>query len=355
PRWARLLRANEKALVRSPGAYLGALRRSLGLSSPLAPRDLLWRAFYFVEGVALWGECHSHQIRHIHAHHANAAADVAMVAADLGTRIEPEAPWTWSFTMHGPTEFYDRRHYLLAEKARDALFVACISDFARGQLMAISRPEDWPRFEVVHVGIPLAEFTPAGDGAAPDGDPRILVLGRLDSVKGQAVLLEAFAGLIGGGRRAALEVAGAGGSLAELEAEATRLGIAERVDFLGPVSQARLRELYERTTIFCLPSFAEGVPVVLMEAMAMEVPVVTTRITGIPELVEDGATGILVRPGRVDQVEQALADLLDDPGLRARLGKAGRAKVAAEFDVEKTAARLLEIFRRRLATGSGGG
>ena len=145
-----------------------------------------------------------------------------------------------------------------------------------------------------------------------------------------------------------MTLAGEGALRPDLERLAERLGIAARVSFLGAVGQDRLRELYETASIFCLPSFAEGVPVVLMEAMAMGLPVVSTRITGIPELIEDGVGGLLVPPGRPDELADRLESLLTDPALCRELGIRGREAVLREFDAERSAAQLYELFCRRL-------
>jgi glycosyltransferase involved in cell wall biosynthesis len=288
--------------------------------------------------------------------------------------------------MHGPTEFADVRHYRLAEKLRDARFVVCISDYARSQSMTLTAPETWPRMHVVHVGIPIEQFTRAQDGfevarpepGAPEPgtrrepsapseparepgarEPTILCVGRLVPEKGQAVLLEALALLAERGRQVAVELAGEGPSRGALEALAERLGIAERVTFLGAVGQEQIGALYEGATVFCLASFAEGVPVVLMEAMAIGLPVVSTRIAGIPELIEDGRTGLLVAPGRPDQLAEALERLLHDEELREELIGRAREKVLAEFNAERSAAQLHALFARRLsdqpAVTNGGG
>jgi glycosyltransferase involved in cell wall biosynthesis len=123
-----------------------------------------------------------------------------------------------------------------------------------------------------------------------------------------------------------------------------RLGLGGQVRWQGAIGQDRIREFYAECDVFCLPSFAEGVPIVLMEAMAMEVPVVANAITGIVELVEDGVSGFLVRPGRVDELTDRLGQLLQDPVLRASMGRAGRAKVADEYDLERNVRMLARIF-----------
>lgn len=342
PRWGALLGAHLRALFRSPAAYFSTLGTTLGLHAP-GLRGRLWQFFYFLEAIFLWNECRRRGIRHVHAHLANAAADLAMVATEFGNRADPAAPWSWSFTMHGPTEFFDLRHYRLAEKLASARFVVCISDFARSQLMAISDPSRWGDLHVIHVGLPVEEFTRTSP-PAPAADPRLLYIGRLVPEKGQTVLFEAVARLAERGRSVGLTLAGEGEIRPRLEVLAAELGIADRVEFLGAVGQDALHELYAEAAVFCLPSFAEGVPVVLMEAMAMEVPVITTKIAGIPELVEDGRTGLLVAPGRADELADALERLLADPELAARLGRQGREKVVADFDCERSTAQLYELF-----------
>jgi colanic acid/amylovoran biosynthesis glycosyltransferase len=345
PRWGRLLATHPRLLLRAPRAYISTLRAALALAPP-GLRGRLWQLFYFIEAVVLWRECERRGIRHVHVHLANAAADLALIAARLGSTLDPARPWSWSFTMHGPTEFYDLRHFRLPEKVKDAAFVVCISDFARSQLMGLSDPETWERLHVVHVGIPIEQFTPSrnGNGAEPAA-PTILYVGRLVPEKGQAVLLQAVARLCEAGRKVNVVLVGEGALRPHLEALCRELEIEARVSFLGAVGQDRIRNLYAEASIFCLPSFAEGVPVVLMEAMAMGLPVVTTRIAGIPELVEDGA-GVVVAPGRVDELAERITALLDDPEYRQRLGTRGREKVLADFDAQSSAEQMHDLFTR---------
>jgi colanic acid/amylovoran biosynthesis glycosyltransferase len=345
PRWGRLLAAHLRLALGAPSAYLATLALALRMAPP-GLRGRLWQCFYFVESVVLWSECRRRGIRHIHVHLANAAADIALLAAHIGSASEPERPWSWSLTMHGPTEFSDVRHFRLAEKLRDARFVVCISDYARSQLMALSDPESWGRLHVVHVGIPIEQFTrDAGRRAA---GPSILCVGRLVPEKGQAVLLEALARLAGRGHRVSLVLAGEGRSRSALERRAERLGVAAQVSFLGAVGQDAIHDMYAGASIFCLPSFAEGVPCVLMEAMAMGLPVVSTRITGIPELIDDGHSGLLVAPGRLDELTEALDRLLVDPGLCRELVVNAREKVVRDFNAESSAEQLYALFAKLL-------
>ncbi len=127
------------------------------------------------------------------------------------------------------------------------------------------------------------------------------------------------------------------------------LGVADRVTFTGAVGQEEIRGLLGSADAFCLPSFAEGVPVSLMEAMAMELPVVSSRIMGIPELIEDGVSGRLIAPGNVEELTAVLEHLASDPVERRRLGRAGREKVIGHYRIKHSTEQLLTLFSQRIA------
>jgi colanic acid/amylovoran biosynthesis glycosyltransferase len=335
-----LARAHANAL-RYPGAY----RATLNTAFRLAPRGLrgrLWQVFYFAEAVVLWDRARRRGVEHLHAHFANVGSDVALLAATLG-REAGCGPRTWSMTMHGSTEFYDVSAFRLPEKVRDARFVACVSDFTRSQLMLHTEEEHWPKLALVRCGVDAQAFgAVARDGAS--GALRVLVVGRLVSGKGYALLLEALADVVARGHDVTLEIVGEGPAGEALRARAAALGVAERVQWLGAVGQDEIRRHYEEADAFCLPSFAEGVPVVLMEAMAMQLPVVATRIAGIPELIDDGVSGLLVAPARAGELADALARLAASPELRGQLGRAGREAVMAGYDAERWARELQHLL-----------
>jgi glycosyltransferase involved in cell wall biosynthesis len=347
PRWSRLLGTHLHLACAAPKVYL----RTLALALRHAPPGLrggLWQIFYFVEAVMLWSECRRRGIRHIHVHFANVAAAVAFLATELGSAMDGSDQWSWSFSMHGPTELFNVGQYSLAEKVAHARFVVCISDFTRSQLMSLCDPELWHKLHVIHVGIPLEQFTNMFSAPVPT-DPNILLIGRQVPEKGQGILLEAVALLAKRGHHVNVTLAGDGVMKQNLERLSKRLGISARTSFPGAVGQDDICALYSQASVFCLPSFAEGVPCVLMEAMAMKLPVVSTRITGIPELVDDGQTGLLVAPGRADLISDALERLLTDPELRRRMGVAAREKVMREFSTEKSADQLYELFKTELS------
>jgi glycosyltransferase involved in cell wall biosynthesis len=338
-----LARAHTRALARNPLRYAATLARAVRMAPPGA-RGLLWQLFYFAEAVVVHGHCHRAGVRHLHAQFADAATDVALLVAGLGG-----PGWSWSMAVHGPVEFYNVDRYRLAEKVRDARWVQAISHFGRSQLLTVADEADWGKVHVVHCGIdPRVYAAPGVDG---DGGPglRIVCVGRLVHLKGQSLLVDAVAELAGRGVDARLELVGDGPKRAELERQAAERGVADRVRLAGSVGQDAIRERYLAADVFCLASFAEGVPVVLMEAMALERPVVTTRIMGIPELVEDGVGGLLVPPGDLPSLVAALERLAGDAELRRRLGRAGREKVLAEYDVNGSAERLQALFAQYTA------
>lgn len=334
---ANLLRAHLTQLFSSPKRYLSALSLAIRTCPP-GFRALLRQAAYFAEAAMLARLMRKHSLSHLHNHFSDSSCSVAAIAAELGG-------FTFSFTMHGPSEFLEPRLWWIDEKVRRALFVNCISHFCRSQAMLFSPVDCWDKLMIVHCGVEpdlfeLRQHTGRGK--------KLLFVGRLAAAKGLPILLDALAKL----DDVSLEIAGDGPDRLMLIEQARRLGISERVHFLGYQSQAQVRDLLKQADIFVLTSFAEGVPVVLMEAMAAGVPVITTRIAGIPELVEDGKSGLLISPGDAGATAAAIHQLVEDPSLRTRLATAGRRKVEQEFDIGAEARRFAAILARALATAA---
>jgi colanic acid/amylovoran biosynthesis glycosyltransferase len=277
------------------------------------------------------------------------APTVAMLTAGLGGR-KGRAPWTWSLTVHGPSEFFDVYRQALAEKIRDADAVIAISDFARSQLMALVDEQHWEKIEIVHCGVDPDAFLPREHLIRDSEDPlRILNVARMAPTKGHSILVDALAEMEGHGVQVCATFAGDGPRRQAVEQLIHTRGMETRIQIAGAVGQDDIRTLYAWADVFCLPSFAEGLPVVLMEAMASGLPVIATRIAGVAELVEDGHTGLVISPGRVDELVEALRRLGRDQDLRGEMGRFGREKVIAEFSVDANAKRLLDIFLRRTA------
>jgi colanic acid/amylovoran biosynthesis glycosyltransferase len=341
PRWVGLAVSHITALARAPGRYLITLRWAVQRANP-GLRGRLWGLFYFVEAMSIWAGARRRGIRHLHVAFADGASDVAMLVTRFGGE-----QWSWSIAVHGPVEFYDVQFNHLTEKLASARFAVAISDFGRSQLMTFSSEERWKDIHVVHCGIEPEESAPPRERQAR-AEPEILCVGRLVHRKGQSLLIEACAALLQRDIAVRLTLVGDGPKRDELETLADALGIGERVAFAGSVGHDDILPMFRAADIFCLPSFSEGVPVVLMEAMAQSVPVLTTQVMGIPELVSNGHTGLLVAPGRVDLLVEGLARLVQDRDLRERLGAAGRDKVLADFDDNDSARALSAVLTKTI-------
>jgi glycosyltransferase involved in cell wall biosynthesis len=336
----RLIGAHVRALARSPRRYASTLAAALTLG-PAGARNRLWQLFYFAEAMIFRRELRHRRVDHVHVHFVNVAAWVTLLAC-----LYERDRWTWSFTMHGPLEFDDVDFYKIPEKVSQAAFVACISDFARSQLMRLCAREDWAKLHVVHCGVTDVASSPHGSPSA--GTLQVASVGRLAPQKGFDVLLDALAEVRRDGVDARLTLVGDGPLRERLQQRAARPDLDGSVSFTGALSGEAVGAVLRDCDVFCLPSFAEGVPVVLMEAMASGLPVVTTRIMGIPELVEDGVEGLLVAPGRADLVAGALRRLAADPAERRRMGAAGMDKVRREYLVIDQARLLREQFLHAL-------
>jgi glycosyltransferase involved in cell wall biosynthesis len=304
-------------------------------------RRVVWRLLYVIEGALVWDHCSRQGVRHIHAHFGQAPASVAWYAAEVGN-LMGGMRWTWSFTIHGFQDFVNEVDARLDLKAANAACVICVSDFTRSQLMRVSDPVHWDKFHVVRCGIDLAGFTFRPPPPVAD-TPRILVVARVSPEKGHVVLLHAVAALHQSGLTARVEIVGSGDFVNEVRSEAGRLGLAGFVDFLGELGVDDVQHRLVDADVFCLPSFAEGLPVSIMEAMAVGVPVVTTFISGIPELAVHEHTALVVPAGNVAALADALTTVLTKPELRTRLAAAARLAVEAQHNSAANAAKLLRV------------
>lgn len=326
----RLLGAHVAILVRDPAAYLGAIVLAARTSRP-GIRGALKQVAYFLEAGILAQYLRDRKAKHLHNHFVDSSASVAMLASRL-------SGVPFSFTLHGPADLFEPWNWHLGEKVARSAFTVCISHFARSQAMLFSDPEHWGKLRVVHCGVDPARY--AAEASAPCRSFRLLFVGRLMPVKGVRVLLKALERARTIRPDIALTLVGDGEDRRWIEAEAARLG---GVTCLGYRSQDGVADALQRCDAFVLPSFAEGVPVVLMEAMAASRPVIATRVGGVAELVEDGVSGLLVPPGDEQGLADAMLRLASEPGTWRRMGEAGRARIRAEFDVALEARRLLAL------------
>ncbi|MFP5275728.1 MAG: glycosyltransferase family 4 protein [Acidobacteriota bacterium] len=335
---AGALGADFRTLMTNFPGYLRGMVLALRLGG-FDLRRLFFNLMYLTEAFMVGQWMKRNGLRHLHVHLASQAATVGLFVREV-------FGFGYSMTVHGPDEFYDAAGKYLPEKAAAADFIICISSFARSQMMLQSPYTHWQKFEVIPLGIDPEVFTPRAQNPGPDPF-EVLCVGRLTPAKGQHLLIDAVNELSRQGRSVRLRLVGGGPDDATLRQHAARIDYPERIVFSGAVNQDRIRDFYAAADAFCLPSFAEGVPVVLMEAMAMEIPCVTTRITGIPELIRDGIDGLLVAPSDVTGLVQALARLMEDTKLRARIGKAGRTRVETHYDLRQNVQRLATALAER--------
>lgn len=313
--------------------YFKAVKLALATCLP-GFRGILYQCFYFAEAGILARQLQSRQIQHIHNHFADSSCTVAMLAAELSGA-------NFSFTIHGPYIFFEPYRWYLGRKIERALFVACISNFCRSQCMFFSPLDCWEKLHIVHCGVDPKLFQPVTHEGPGN---RLLYVGRLAAAKGLPVLLKSLGALQERYPEILLTVVGDGEDRMRLEQLASELGLDRNVKFLGYKSQTEVRQYLQETDIFVLPSFAEGVPVSLMEAMASGVPVISTRIAGISELVEDGASGYLVPPGSDDRLSEKIEQLYVDSEKRQSFGERGRSQVLQEFNLPNEARWLSTIL-----------
>lgn len=368
-----VLAANLRTARRAPRAYFGAFGRlaaewwrdrgikSLWRDSSAAPDPaermltarervetffnqnpvlyLLKSLWLVIRAVHLGVELRRAGIERVHAHWASYPATMALVIH-----------WVFGIPFSFSAHAYDIYlvPQLLPVKVRDAAFVVTCAKVNAGYLAAVAGPSSRPRIMVNYHGVSLDRFHPRGPEAEEADPPRIVTCGRLQIYKGHHVLLEACARL---SRPVRCVVIGEGPQRSALEQVAAALGIRERVEFTGPLPQEEVARHYRRATLFVLASIVvtttgkrDVIPNVLAEAMAMEVPVVATGVSGIGELIADGETGRLVPPGDPAALAAVVEELLRDPAQRLLLGRAGAAKVAAEFDRSVNIRALAELF-----------
>ena len=328
------------AFVRAPGRFLKALIAALQLGRR-SDGGLSKHAAYFVEACLLKRWLAASNLRHIHAHFGTNAAAVVMFCRWLG------GPG-YSFTVHGPDEFDRPLRLALREKVQGAAFVCVISSFCRSQLYRWTALADWLKIHVVRCALEPSYFdAQAGEITAR---PKLLCVGRLSEEKGQFLLVHAARILADRGVAVEVVLAGDGPLRGEIDSEIKRLGLEETVRVTGWIDNQRVRTLLLESRALVVASFAEGLPVVIMEAFAMNRPVISTWIAGIPELVKNDESGWLIPPGDVGRLADAMQLALTAPPAQlAQMGERGR-KLAAELhNSSLEAAHLKKLLAGALA------
>lgn len=329
--------ANARVLARHPIRYLRGLKYAWSLTRG-TPKLLIAYTGYFLEAVVAGHYFASRDIRNVHTH----------FASTLLLLLSKVFPIQYSMTLHGSGEFVDVVGFHLAEKVKCAHFVVTISLYGRSQVMNASEYADWRKVIVLPLGVDTDEYAPRPSRPpSPDTPFRLVSVGHLSPVKGYPLLIEAVQLLRTGGKSVVLTLIGEGVARVEIETLVRKLDLQEYVHLVGACNHDRVRDYLGQGDVFVVSSFLEGVPVVLMEAMAMEIPCVATRITGIPELIESEIDGLLVSPGSAECLAEAIGRLVDDHDLARRLGSAGRRKIAQRYHLGRNTKRLCETFRDR--------
>jgi glycosyltransferase involved in cell wall biosynthesis len=313
----------------------------------LTLRQRIFWLFYLAEALLVGRWMKRRGLDHLHVHFGGAVASVGMLAA---------AAWKipWSLTIHGPEELLNVDKYHLREKVAAAKFVFCISDFCRSQLYQLSKPADWGKFHVIRLGVDPVMLTPNSRNTTsgishPQGRTLELVcIGRLVPAKGHSILLEALRLLHERGVELRLTLIGGGPELMPLQDFVIRHRMENSVTFTSALSHAQTLAQLRRADIFALASFAEGIPVALMEAMSLGIPCVSTSVAGIPELIRTGVDGLLVPPANAHAMADALESLVADPGLRKHLGYSARQRIISQYNLPLNQELLAHSFEAQL-------
>lgn len=334
--WLGLLLSLVQVILTRPIRFLKAFKLTLTIGWG-SDRGVVRNFAYLAEACVLQNWLRETQVDHLHAHFGINPAAVAMLCHVLG------GP-TYSFTVHGPKEFDVASAIGLKEKIERAAFVVAISNFGQSQLYRWCNYKQWSKIQVVHCGVDKS-FLDATHQLI-NHESRLVCVGRLCEQKGQLLLVEAVAQLAAQGIDFKLILVGDGELRGEIETLITHFNLNNHIEITGWASNSEVRKQLLAAKAMVLPSFAEGLPVVIMEALALNRPVISTYVAGIPELVEPGVCGYLVPPGSVSALTQAIAEVLALPIPQLeQMGKMGANKVAQQHNATEEARKLAQLFQ----------
>ena len=333
----KLLPAAAAALLSRPLRALSTWQLALRHRAP-GLRALVWSQFHFAEAIVLAAMLRKTQVTHLHSHFANSGATVGMLAAHF-----LQIPW--SLTLHGISETDYPAGLLLGDKLTRAKFVACASWFIRAQAMRLAPMDAWSKLRVVRCAVDIAALPrPLRDHAKAPVE--LVSVGRMSAEKGQLGLIDTLARMVEKGVDVRLTLVGDGPLRPSIEAAIVHRGLSDRVRITGALAESETLMKIASCDAFVLPSLMEGLPVVLMEAMALGKPVVAPHIAGIPELVEHGITGLLFRPGDWADLAKKTLQVTKNTAGAAKMGSRGRLRVIDEFEVNRAVEPLLHLFRQ---------
>ncbi|HWU65379.1 MAG TPA: glycosyltransferase [Methylophilus sp.] len=330
-----------KTFLKMPLAFIRTLMMSLKLGFK-SEKFFAYSLIYFSHACLLRQWYAEKEIDHVHAHFGTNSTEVLMYCKMLGG---PD----YSFTVHGPEEFDKNKLIHLKEKVQHARFVIAISAFTKSQLFRWVDFNDWSKINEVHCGLER-EFYEVSPVPVPDTH-RLVCVGRLCEQKGQLLLVEAVALLAARGKKVELVLAGDGEMRTEIESQIHKHQLGGQITITGWITSAQVREYMQHSSAMILPSFAEGLPVVVMEAMALKRPVLTTYVAGIPELVVHGKTGWLFPAGDVQGLADVIEEFMATPVAElSAMGEQGYARVVARHAVDTEVQKLLHLFQALPAT-----
>jgi len=332
---ARIILICGGVLLRHPSKFFSVLwlASKMGLRSD---RGLLRHIAYLLESCVLYNWQRQKNIQHIHAHFGTNSATVVMFARLLGGA-------EYSFTVHGPEEFDKPKMIHLSEKVKYSKFVVAVSSYGRSQLFRWVPHQYWNKIKEVHCGLETAFYE--APAIPVSNTNKLICVGRLCEQKGQMLLVEAASRLMNKGVSFQLMLAGDGELRAEIEKFIIQYGLQDRVKITGWINSDQVRKEILASRALVLPSFAEGLPVVLMEAMALRRPVLSTYVAGIPELITPGKNGWLIPAGSTEYLMEAIEDCLNTPVVTLReMGEEGFKRVVARHSVDIEAAKLTRLF-----------
>ena len=334
-----LILSATKVLVQKPVHFCSALWRAI-IMGIRADRPLPFHLIYFLEACKVYLEIKQFGSQHLHAHFGTNPSEIVMLVNSL-------SGLPYSFTVHGPEEF-DRPQFLkLTEKINQSKFVVAISSFGRSQLMRWVSHDYWNKIKIVHCGLESSFYNIPSE--VIPSKPLLICVGRLCEQKGQLLLIEAAKNLHAQQIDFELTLVGDGEMRAEIESLIVQYKLQDKVKITGWISSKQVRSYILAAQMLVLPSFAEGLPVVIMEAMSLRRPVISTYIAGIPELLIHGENGWLCVAGDVTDLTNTIRDALLTPtAVLKRMGDAAHERVIVRHAIDTEAAKLAEHFRDKI-------
>jgi glycosyltransferase involved in cell wall biosynthesis len=332
-----LLFAHARAFCGDPVQYVKTFRLAIRHRVPGA-RAFVHALFYFLEAILLAVELKKRDITHLHNHFANPAAVVGLLASRF-------LQISWSLTLHGISEFDYPAGLLLAEKIAAANFVACASFFVRAQAFRVTNPDHWHKLFVARCGLEFSKLEAHRCSRGQKTRIRFISVGRLSPEKGHLGLLDAFSRVLGSGVDAELFLLGDGPERSRIEQRVRDSSLRGRFQLLGRAPEEQTLGAIASADVLVLSSFMEGLPVVLLEAMALGIPVIAPALAGIPELVRHAETGMLYTVGDWTDLAASMKRLAEDEALRTRLTETARERVRIEFDVDRAVEPLVVRYR----------